>query len=268
MTNKPKKRAPATAGRPPGQGKDAKRGTAKEVCLQTAAELFLKKPLDYADPFGRLSKREVAREAGVWPNTVDNAFRHSAEWRDDVAAYLLGRTDMFREELELVSEAIAESVAMPVLDAIAHVAHTDLETLADNPAWNAMEVLATCIAPRSTKVAEIARTCYRDLDGATWTDIYGAVIERSGRVPRPPFTVETIGALLQALVEGCGIRHLFDAGTYLDPSRVGPRARYGGYAYAAAALLAVLTVDENDPDRRDVDGLLREMLVPADPPSC
>lgn len=122
-----------------------------------------------------------------------------------------------------------------------------------------MEVLATCVAPRSDSVAATARVCYRELDEATWNDIYGQLVTEAGREPRPPFTKTAIGAVLQAFVEGAGIRHLFDAGAYLDPYRLG-HGRHGSYPLAVVALLAVLTRPV-DGDRRNVLDLVTELLA-------
>lgn len=261
MPNKPTPSAKRSPGRPAGQKVTDTRGTGKERCLQAAAELFLETPLAYGDPLARLSKRAVAKRANVAPATVDNAFRNSEDWTDELAAYLLGRKDTFREEFEIISREVEAVDGLAPIDAIGRTAETDIGTLIDNPAWKAMEILATCVAPRpeSAKVGEKAREKYRDLDDGTWDEVYGILMKRLNREPRPPFTSTMVGALLQALVEGCGIRHLFDAGTFLDVDRLQGQSDFGAYAYGVAALLSVLTTPSGR-DERTVKEVVSTLL--------
>lgn len=259
MPNKPSTSRKRRRGRPLGSTTGRIRGSAKQLCLQAAAKLFLERPAQLADPVARLTKSAVAREAGVHRNTL-NRHLPAETWDEAIALYLLDRTDIFREEFEEVRQTVERTVALSSLDAVALTAQSDLGTLSDNPAWNAMEVLVTCVAPKSPEVAATARRCYRELDVATWKDIYGVVMKRFNREPRRPFTATTIGALLQALVEGAGIRHLFDEGTFLDRDRLDGSRTYGGYPLAVAALLAVLTKPAGTSDNRSVEAVIEDLM--------
>ncbi len=61
---------------------------------------------------------------------------------------------------------------------------------------------------------------------------------------------------MQALTEGAGIRQIFDQGCFVEP--VAPGAKYGVYATAVTAVLALLTAGPNDP--RSLDTLLKGLL--------
>ena len=244
-------------GRPPG-ARTKVRGSVKDA-LQKAAELFLTDPVFYTDPFARLKRNRAAAAAGHSSTTLYEM--SGDEWRDTLANYLLDRTDLFREEFEEIQKTVRETEGAELIEAVARTATTDLETLSDNPAWNAMEVLAVCVAPRSEDVAATARKCYRELDAATWEDIYGQLMKREGRVPRKPFSPQAIGAVLQALVEGAGIRHLFDPEFFLEPNRLIGSERYGSYAVVVAVLLAILTCPDDGSDSRSVEDLVNEVLA-------
>jgi hypothetical protein len=133
------------------------------------------------------------------------------------------------------------------LEVLKRVATADLATLRTNRAWLAIELLTIGYIPRINRLASLARDGYCANDRDTWA-VYHHWLQRYGRELRPPATPELVGALLQALVEGAGIRQLVDPLTLgaMDSTEAGSADH--GYALGVAALLAVFTCPSDGSD--------------------
>jgi hypothetical protein len=178
---------------------------------------------------------------------------------EDLAAHLLGNEDLYAEDFEKILAVVKTTGNQPLFDAIARIATADVEMLTDNPVFSAMTTLAVVYVRGNQKLSEMASRGYRELDDSTWSEIYNIALARAGRVPREPMTGNAIGAILQALVEGSGIRHLFDPGVLSQPDRM-IRSHYGLYAMAVASILAVMTRPADGQDRRTVEVLISDVL--------
>ena len=77
---------------------------------------------------------------------------------------------------------------------------------------------------------------YKLLDHATG-HVYETILAKRGREPRPSLDRDPIGAMLQGLVKGLGLRYKIDPSAVPQSSELDP----GLYASAVAALLAVVT---------------------------
>jgi len=246
------------------KGKRAGRSN-RESSQQTRLELltvgareFFKHP-SAADPFQGLTLYRIAKIAGKARNTVYRHWPDKEAYLADLTRYLLGDPSIFEKDFERIQSVARESASMSVLDALCAVANTDIATLQGNDVWRAMEVLAVGYMPLRPELHGVACDGYDALDQETY-DLYRIVLDRHDRTPRPPFTTESIGKVLQALTEGAGIREIFDHDCFVKP--LFPSAKHGVYAHAVTAILALLTTGPND--SRSLDTLLRELFEICD----
>jgi AcrR family transcriptional regulator len=236
--------------------------TRRRILVAGAEEFFESERA--ADPFRDVALARVAKRAGVTRNGLNYHWKTKEEFGKALAEYLMGQSDVFDEEFALIACEVEASSALPPVEAIGRVATTDLLTLANNPVWDAMEVLTILYARADPKLTATVQAGYRGLDKLTWEEVYGRIVADRARLPRKPFTGEAIGAVLQALVEGAGIRQVFDEAALTYPAGLdGTEARFGGYALAVLALLAVLTAPADGSDERDVSSLASELFEPT-----
>lgn len=222
--------------------------------LAAGAREFFSNPA-YSNPFRGLTVDQIARLAGVHRNTVYLHWEDKDAYLADLTRYLLGDPKLFEKEMEEVQEVAKHSGSLSVLDALCAVASKDVTTLQNNDVWRAMEVLAVGYMPLRTELHNVARDGYDAVDDEIYS-MYAIVLDRHDRRPRPPFTTASVGKVLQALVEGAGIRQIFDNDCFVDP--VDPSSQHGVYAYAVVAVLSVLTTGPRD--SRSLDELLRDLL--------
>jgi AcrR family transcriptional regulator len=214
------------------------------------------------DPFRDLSLKHIAESAEraratvyrIWPGGKEEYIR-------DLTKFLLGDPQLFEKEFEEIQAVANETAGEPTLESLCAVASKDIGTLLDNHTWRAMEILAVGFMPQRVEYHSIAQAGYDAVDEETY-GLYNIVLERCGRVPRPPFTSASIGKVLQALVEGAGIRQIFDREAFSNP--LSTETPHGTYAYAVCALLAIVTAEKGD--SRSLDELLTNLLKESEPP--
>jgi len=222
----------AVEGAEAGQNDEA-RERSRAALLQAGADLVLEHAT--RNPFAALRLRGLCERAGYstgafylhWATVQDYSealARHLAE--DDEQA--------FSGDFAALADLAETSADASALEAIARVADRDLQLLVDNPVWDAMELMN--VTWGRTRFREPVARGYKILDHATG-QIYGAVLARRGREPRPPFDRDRIGVVLQGLAEGFGLRHKIDPASVPESSETA----LGLYATAVAAVLAVLT---------------------------
>jgi AcrR family transcriptional regulator len=244
-----------------GPNAETRRRTRKRLLDAGAAE-FLESPS--TSPIDRISLVAVARRAGVSRNGLAWHWRTRQEFCRDLVAYLMVSSDIFLEDFATIKREAKRTANLPFFEALANTATVDLGTLSNNSAWRAMEILVVGHSVNDPELLSAAREAYKEVDASTW-QLYGEIIERSGRRPRPPFTEESIGAVLQALVEGSGIRQLLDD-QMTAPDQLGRQnGGFGAYALTVAALLSIFTCPNNDSDERDVAAVVNS-LVASSPP--
>jgi AcrR family transcriptional regulator len=220
--------------------------------------LFFRQPVRN-DPFEGITYKAVAAAAGISRQGMQKYWTTRQEFTADLAAFLLGNEDLYAESFQQIQEVIGRTRDEPLFDALAQIATADLESITDSPVFAAMTILAVVHVRGNDQLTVMARRGYNALDDSTWADIYGGAILRAGRVPREPMTGRAIGVLLQALVEGSGVRHLFDSGMLSEGDRE-VRSRYGLYALAVAALLAVMTRPRDGQDGRAIEQVIADLL--------
>ena len=134
---------------------------------------------------------------------------------------------------------------------MAHLAKRDLETMVGNPLWDAMELVN--LTWGRTRFRDELKRAYATIDCVTG-QIYGSALAKRGREPRAPLDWDGIGAVLQALVDGFGLRYKIDPAVPLSSSE----PAFDLYAMAVAAVLAVLTRPAGDDASTDatIQGLL------------
>lgn len=212
---------------------DESRERSRAALLQAGAELMMEDALQ--KPFAALRLRPLCERAGLSTGAFYVHWDKLGDYHADLARHLTEEDELlFAEEFDTMASAATLRPSESPLDAISRVADLDLHLLVSNPMWDAME-LVNLTWGRTSFRDELARG-YHKVDRATG-DVYGSVLCQLGREPRPPWTWETLGTMLQGLAEGIGLRHK------IDPSSVPQTAASvpGLYATAVAALLTVLT---------------------------
>jgi hypothetical protein len=111
-----------------------------------------------------------------------------------------------------------------------------------------------------TRFREPVARGYEAVDEGTG-QVYASVLTQRGRELRPPLDWDRIGAILQGLVEGLGLRYKIDPLVVSSSSDSAPDL----YATAVAAVLAVLTRPIGDD--ASVDEASRVLLDGVEDPS-
>ena len=227
----------------------------QEKVVQAGVDLFVEE-LHPADPFRNMNLTDVATRAGLTRNGLLYHWPTKKEFCDEVASRLLSEVDHDLEFAQLTAAATA-ATSGDFADDLLRVAALDLALLADNNTWQAIEVVTIVYAAKRPELAEAARSGYRQVDITTWADVYGIIADRAGREPRTPFDGGSIGAVLQAFVEGAGIRQLFDPEVFGNPLGSG---EHGTFALGVATLLSVMTRPKDGSDDRSVEAVLRDLV--------
>lgn len=235
--------------------------------LTTGAELFLKAAR--ARPFADLTVLSIAEEADRSAGSFYDHWDTREDYFEDLARHLLEDEEIFTDDFERIRMKAISTEGLGGFEAICEVATTDVETLENNAVWEAMELLLIGYTRFDPALVDRAQRGYRATDTSAF-ELYDIVLSRLARTPRAPFTRETIGLVLQALVEGAGIRQLVDPEVFKSPlSTRGAQGSpdYGAYATAVAALLAVLTVPIEDKEKQDVTTVIERLLGESPPAS-
>jgi AcrR family transcriptional regulator len=242
---------------PPKIGKnDEARERSRAALLQAGADLLVESSL--RNPFAALRLRGICEHAGYSTGAFYLHWTNIDGYYNDLAD-LLAADDAFDADMAALMEEARNTAGVSTLTAIARVADRDLQSMLDNPLYDAME-LVNVTWGRSRLKAEMADE-YRRLDHDTG-QIYGTILAKRGREPRPPFDWDRIGAILQALVEGFALRYKIDS-TAVQSSE----SDLGLYAASVAAVLAVVTRPAGDDANfgETVQALLDGTSPAADP---
>jgi AcrR family transcriptional regulator len=224
----------------------------RHALLQAGADLLLE--TSQRNPFAALRVRTICTEAGYTTGAFYQHWVDVDQYFDALSNFMLEDMSVFASDFSTLNELAATAPLEPPLDAIASLANKDFELLLGNALWDAMELFNVTWA--RTTYRDAAARGYREADNAT-AAAYGTLLDRLGREPRPPFEISTIAILLQALIEGLGLRHRVDPTAVEEGSGPAP----GIYAIAAASLLAVLTRPTAASDDRDVWGAINDSLA-------
>lgn len=206
--------------------------------LQAGADLLVDRALQ--NPFAALRLRRLCERAGLSTGAFYVHWATLEEYYEDLASYVMKEDEMkVRADFASLSDLAEKGAEQDILAAIAHLAERDLQLLLSNPLWDVIELMAL----------SWGRTHFRDRLGRRYEAIdrsaglvYGSTLAKRGREPRPPLDWDGIGAILQGLAEGLGLRYK------IDPATVPPSSESASnlYASAVAAVLAVLTRPTDD----------------------
>jgi AcrR family transcriptional regulator/SAM-dependent methyltransferase len=207
------------------------RQRSRAALLQAGADLMVESVL--RNPFAALRLRGICERAGYSTGAFYLHWANVDEYYNDLAE-LLAADDSFDDDMAALKEVSDNSAGASALAAITRVADRDLQLLVDNPLYDAMELLNVTWG-RSRFRPQMAHG-YKVFDRDIG-EVYGAVLTERGREPRPPLDWDSIGAILQALIEGFTLRYKVDPTAVPQSSEAG----LGMYATAVAAVLAVTT---------------------------
>lgn len=215
---------------------DEARRRSRAALLQAGADLLVESNL--RNPFAALRLRGICERAGYSTGAFYLHWADIGDYYNDLAQ-LLAADDCFDDDFAVLTETVQISAEASALTAIARVADCDLRLLVDNPLYDAMELLNVTWG-RSRFRAQMAHG-YQKFDHDT-AQVYGPILAKRGREPRPPLDWDRIGAMLQALLEGFTLRHK------VDPAAVplSSEPDLSPYATAVAAVLAVVTRPSGD----------------------
>ena len=235
--------------KPQGPNADSRERTMRRLIEAGAEESFASAS---ADPFQGLSMAAVAARANVSRNALLYYWKTKDEYTESLASYLLELNELFEQVDQGLKAAVEEAQQKEEpWDAIRTVAEADLSWL-EIPEWPSVELL-TLFASKNERLRHISTKGFRDIDEETWTNYYEPIARRFGRVPRPPLSGTHIGALLQALLEGAGIRRLVDPTAFSSPDG---SSSFDLFSFGIAAILTLCTTDGTD--SRTVEEAIRD----------
>jgi AcrR family transcriptional regulator len=233
---------------------EASRERSRAQLLQAGAELLLDRVAQ--NPFAALRLRALCQRAGLSTGAFYVHWATLEEYYTELAKHLTEEDELaFKADFDHLADLAEQDAEPDALAAITRLAEQDLRLLAANPLWDAMELVS--LTWGRTHFRDQLASGYATIDHRTG-EIYGAVLAKRGRQPRPPLDWDGIGAVLQALAEGFGLRHK------ADPAVAPPSAEsaFDLYAVAAAAVLAVLTRPAGD-DSATAHEAIRGLLSAA-----
>ena len=228
---------------------DEARERSRAALLQAGADLLVENAL--RNPFAALRLRSICEHAGYSTGAFYLHWNKLDEYYNALAEYLAGDEGAFDTDFAALKEVAENSAHASTLTAITRAADRDFQLLLDSTLQDAMELLS--VTWGRTRFQPLMARGARELDRKTG-EVYALILARRGREPCPPLDWERIGVILQALVEGLGLRYK------IDPTAVpkSSESQLGLYATTVAALLAVLTrpIGENSDLNDAVHALL------------
>lgn len=228
---------------------DESRERSRAALLQAGVDLLVENAL--RNPFAALRLRTICEKAGYSTGAFYSHWDRLDEYFQALAEHLAADAGEFDADFADLKKVAEDSAEASALAAVARVADCDFQLLLDSPIQNAMELLSVTWG-RTRFRPQMARG-YKQIDHQTG-QAYAAIFAKRGREPRPPLDWDAIGAILQGLIEGLGLRYK------VDPAAV-PRSsdgELGMYATAVAALLSVLTRQAGDD--ASLDGAIQALL--------
>ena len=218
--------------------------------LHAGADLMLDQAKQ--NPFATLRLRRLCEKAGLSTGAFYVHWATMEDYYNDLAEHLTESDERrFKADFASLSDLADKSAHQDAVAAMAQLAKRDLELLVGNPLWDAMELVA--LTWGRTRFRDELKQGYATIDRSTG-QIYGSALAKRSREPRPPLDWDGIGAILQALVEGFGLRYKIDPAVPLSS----PDPAFDLYAMAVVAVLAVLTRPAADDAGTDetIQGLL------------
>ena len=206
--------------------------------LQAGAGLLVDQAMK--EPFAALRLRRLCERANLSTGAFYVHWKTLDEYHNDLARYLTEEDEaLFTAEFAALSDLVEASDGQDALSMITGLAGRDLELLVRNPFWDARELVS--LTWGRTHFRDELMRGHETIDSITG-QLYGSALAKHGREPRDPLDWDDIGAILQGLVEGFGLRSkIEDAGDSAASESLASL-----YATAVAAIMAVLTRSAGD----------------------
>jgi AcrR family transcriptional regulator len=237
-----------------GKNDDA-RERSKSALLRAGADLLVEHA-QVKGPFAALRLRTICARADYSTGAFYLHWSTLDEYYEALGNYLAAADEeAFTDDLASLAELGTSDAEASVLDTVVSAADRNLELLMDSKLWDAMQLLS--LTWGRTRFRDQMARGYDRFDYATG-QAYGSLLASRGREPRPPLDWNQIGAVLQSLIEGFGMRRKIDPSAVTQSSETA----LGPYPAAAAALLAVLTRPIGDVGT--LDQALRALFVEGD----
>ena len=162
-------------------------------------------------PFAALRVRDICDRAGFSTGAFYLHWGSVEDYFDALSDYFLAQdSEMFGADFATTARIARETPIADPLAALRRVASADFEALITNEQWDAVELFLMTWG--RTRFRKKALRGYHEVDRIT-AETCGVLLERIGRQPREPFTLQQVASLLQALAEGLGLRHRVDPET-------------------------------------------------------
>ena len=235
---------------------DEAREKSRAALLQAGADLLVEHAS--RSPFAALRLRGLCARAGYSTGAFYMHWTSVEEYYDELARHLAEDEHKFDAVFAVLAHEAEASSEAGALQAVMHVAKRDFRLLVEDPLWDASELMN--VTWGRTRFREPVARGYETVDEGTG-QVYASVLTQRGREPRPPLDWDRIGAILQGLVEGLGLRYK------IDPIGAPPSSdsALDLYATTVAAVLAVLTRPIGDD--ASVDEALHTLLDAGESPT-
>ena len=218
------------ASRKAGKTHEEARDQSRTALTKAATAMLLEEA--QRNPFAGMRVRDLCERAGYSTGTFYARWPDAETFYIELASQLLD--SVIEEDFDELQGVAREAAKLTGAEAIMRLATADLSILLENDHWDAVELLNVTWA--RTRLREPAARGFRSIDELT-ADTYLIVLDEMGREPRPPLEAHHIGVVLQALVEGFGLRAKIDAAGIESPNASSPSL----YPLAVASVLAMLT---------------------------
>jgi|ERR1019366_1379112 AcrR family transcriptional regulator len=222
----------------------------REELLEAGLRLLLRLPASAA--FGHLTANKIATEAGRTSGAFFHQWPTLDGYLDDFVAYVL------RPELAVNLLETAQTLGAGLQEGLSFTealirAAQDVPERTAKDAQTIIELLMWNRALHDEGFRERVARHYAALDAGA-APIFQGLISILGRSPRPPFTPETIGAIITAIAEGLALRAYLSPGFY-------PEQLYG---WIIAALTPLFTREPDD--ERDATSYVKDLPLNLNPP--
>lgn len=214
-----------------------KRLTAEEgrqVLLDAGRELAHDRPS--AAPLEHVRLTEVAKRAGVSVGALYHYWESQDDYREDLLDDLFSPDRYPPSAVPQMLEAVVEA-GLPLSELVRLGAEAEFRRLSESPE---LRMLMAMWAPGDAEVTPRIAEQYQAV-GERWAGFYEEALAAYGLEIRPPFTYETMAALITALGEGLVVRSSIDAAAVpTDLEQATDAGEPVAWTLLGAAVLALL----------------------------
>ena len=180
----------------------------RSLLLDTGAKMLVDTGVQVT--VGHINMIDVCREAGL--KTAGSGYKIWAtqeDFRVDLLRYLLDRTIVGTETVDLLTDALADAGDLPPLDELIRSAGaSNAESNISNDSYS-VYIALWLAAEFDAELREGLRSSDSDWLDA-FANLYDTMLQRYGREWVPPFDAKLLAVSLSALVEGLTIRARFN----------------------------------------------------------